>query len=91
MGLHGRVRRDVWGMRNFLLAWLQVTLICLNTWQIANEKIAGALIVGFLISLVWTFNVQDISRSGIWTKVSYSFGAMFGTGTGLLLSKYFYG
>jgi hypothetical protein len=78
-------------MRNFLLAWLQVTLICLNTWQIANEKIAGALIVGFLISLVWTFNVQDISRSGIWMKVCYSFGAMFGTGTGLFLSNYIYG
>lgn len=78
-------------MRNFLLAWLQVTLICLNTWQIANEKIAGALIVGFLISLVWTFNVQDISRSGMWTKVSYSFGAMFGTGTGLFLSIAIYG
>ena len=91
MGLHGGVRRDVWRMRNFLLAWLQVTLICLNTWQIANEKIAGALIVGFLISLVWTFNVQDISRSGIWTKVSYSFGAMFGTGTGLFLSITIYG
>ena len=78
-------------MRNFLLAWLQVTLICLNTWQIANGKILGALIVGFLISLVWTFNVQDISRSGIWTKLSYSFGAMFGTGTGLYLSIAIYG
>lgn len=91
MGLYVRVRRNVWSMRNFLLAWLQVTLICLNTWQIANEKIAGALIVGFLISLVWTFNVQDISHSGIRTKVSYSFGAMFGTGTGLLLSIAIYG
>lgn len=91
MGFHGRVRRDVRRMRNFLLAWLQVTLICLNTWQIANQKIAGALIVGFLISLVWTFNVQDISRSGIWMKVCYSFGAMFGTGTGLFLSIAIYG
>jgi hypothetical protein len=77
-------------MKCFLLAWLQVTLICLNTWQIANEKIVGALIVGFLISLVWTFNVQGIACSKLSTKLNYSLGAMLGTGTGLLLSKYFY-
>jgi len=77
-------------MRNFTLAWLQVTLICLNTWQIANSKFIGAMIVGFLISLVWTFNVQDISKSCLKSKITYSLGAMTGTASGLLLSKILY-
>lgn len=77
-------------MRNFFLAWLQVSLICLNTWQIANREILGALIVGFLISLVWTFNVQDISTSNINEKIIYSLGAMLGTATGLLASILIY-
>ena len=78
-------------MRNFTLAWVQVSLICLNTWQIANQKIPGALIVGFLISLVWTFNVQSISRSNLLAKITYSLGAMAGTATGLALSFAIYG
>ena len=78
-------------MRNFVLAWVQVTLICLNTWQIANQKNLGALIVGFLISLVWTFNVQGISRSNLRAKITYSLGAMTGTATGLALSFAIYG
>ena len=77
-------------MRNFALAWLQVTLICLNTWQIANSKFIGAMIVGFLISLVWTFNVQDISKSCLKSKITYSLGAATGTASGLLLSKILY-
>lgn len=81
----------MWNVRDFTLAWLQVTLICLNTWQIANQKIPGALIVGFLISLVWTFNVQSISRSNLLAKITYSLGAMAGTATGLALSFAIYG
>jgi len=77
-------------MRNFTLAWLQVSLISLNTWQIANKKFIGALVVGFLISLVWTFNVQDISKSNLPTKLVYASGAMLGTATGLILTLIFY-
>ena len=77
-------------MKNFVLAWLQVSLVSLNTWQIANHKVMGALVVGFLISLVWTFNVQDIARSNFKDKMSYSLGAMTGTATGLALAFTFY-
>lgn len=77
-------------MRNFILAWMQVSLICLNTWQIANSKFLGALFVGFLISLVWTFNVQDIARSTLSQKIIYSLGAMLGTGTGMSIAHTLY-
>ena len=78
-------------MRNFVLAWVQVSLVCLNTWQIAHHKIIGALVVGFLISLVWTFNVQDISKSTLSDKLTYSLGALAGTATGLITASSFYG
>lgn len=74
----------------FLYAYAQVTLIALNTWQIANGKIAGALIVGFLISLAWTFNVRRVAFGDAWTRLIYCTGAMCGTGTGIFLANLFY-
>ena len=74
----------------FFQAWAQVMLVVLNTWQIANGKIAGAMIVGFLISLVWTFNIKAVAF-GNWTKrIVYCLGASFGTGTGLLTANMLY-
>jgi len=74
----------------FLYAYLQVTLICFNTWQIANSKIVGAILVGFLISLVWCFNTQRAAFSNLSDKLIYATGAGFGTASGLLITKIFY-
>ena len=83
-------RKKLVMIKTFTLAWLQVTLICLNTWQIANTHYIGALIVGFLISLIWTMNVGRVALSSWQTKLIYSFGAMCGTGTGLFLAQAIY-
>ena len=80
-------------MRNlatFLYADLQVTLICLNTWQIANNKLLGSIIVGFLISLVWCFNTQRVAFSNLFDKLVYASGACLGTASGLYLSSVLY-
>lgn len=77
-------------IKTFAYAYIQVALICLNTYQIANGKVVGALIVGFLISFVWCFNTQRISKSDIKQKLVYSIGATAGTGTGLLLATQIY-
>ena len=69
---------------------MQVSLVCLNTWQIANGKIAGAIFVGFLISLVWCFNIQGIAFSKLSEKITYALGACCGTATGLLASNILY-
>lgn len=74
----------------FCTAWLQVFLVAINTWQIANEKYVGALIVGFLISLVWTFNVKRAAFSTTADKLIYSLGASCGTGSGLWLANLLY-
>jgi hypothetical protein len=74
----------------FLYAYMQVTLICLNTWQIANNKIIGSIIVGFLISLIWCFNTQRVAFSNLYDKVIYATGACCGTASGLTLSNILY-
>ena len=77
-------------LTTFFQAWAQVMLVVLNTWQIANGKIAGALIVGFLISLVWTFNVKRAAFATWTTRIVYCAGASAGTGSGLLLADWLY-
>lgn len=78
-------------MRTFAFAYLHLMLICLNTWQVANAKWFGAVLVGFIIALLWTFNVNNVARDGTWrNKLLYSFGASFGIGTGLLLVRLLY-
>lgn len=77
-------------LATFTYAWLQVSLIAINTWQIANGKLIGALIVGFLISLAWTFNVKRAAFATWPTRLIYCAGASIGTGTGILISHLIY-
>ncbi len=77
-------------IKRFLYAWIQVTLVCLNTWQISQGKVVGAIVVGFLISFVWCFNIQGIAFSKLSEKITYSLGACCGTATGILISRIIY-
>lgn len=77
-------------MKLFTTGFIQVALVAINTWQIANHKWAGAFVVGFLISFVWTFNVKKIAFGGNKDRVVYSFGAATGTVTGMALAYFFY-
>jgi len=76
--------------RNFSTGLIQVMLVCVNTWQIANEKYLGAIIVGFLISLVWTLNVRAAAFGTIWQRLSYCLGAATGTALGLTITQIIY-
>lgn len=76
--------------RTFIYAYIQVLLVVINTWQVANSKIVGAIIVGFLISLVWTFNVKRVAFGEWKTRIIYCLGASLGTATGLTLTHYIY-
>ena len=77
-------------IHTFLLAYVQVALIAVNTWQIANAKIMGAVVVGFLISLVWSFNVRRVSICDWKTRIIYCTGAALGTASGLLATTSIY-
>jgi len=77
-------------VRLFCRAALQLTLIALNTYQLANKHYLGSIIVGFLISLVWTFNVKSAAFGSLNDKIVYALGASVGTGIGLLFSTIIY-
>lgn len=75
----------------YFTAFIQVLLVVINTWQIANGKYVGAVGVGFLISLVWTLNVKSVVVGGWSDRIVYSFGAATGTGFGLIIPHLVYG
>lgn len=66
--------------------WLQVALISANTWFIASSLLIPAVICGFAISLVWTFNVKRVAFGGAVDRLVYALGACCGTATGLLIA-----
>lgn len=73
-----------------MTAYAQVLLVAINTWQIANGKMIGAIIVGFLISLVWSFNIKRIAFADNIDRITYCIGASLGTASGLILAKIIY-
>lgn len=86
---------NLWLSRNsqiklFFRAMLQVMLVALNTYQVSHGHFIGAVIVGFLISLVWTFNVKSAAFGSFYDKLIYATGAAVGTGIGLLFSTFIY-
>lgn len=76
-------------IRLFITAFVQVFFVAINTVFLSRGYLAGAMVVLFIISIVWTFNVTRIAFGGIKDKLSYAFGATFGTCAGLLTSKIF--
>lgn len=74
----------------FLTGFLQVSLVCLNTYQIAHEKWVGVFLVGVGISLLWTINVKRIAFGGWLDRFIYAFGAGVGSVAGLLIGKIIY-
>lgn len=77
-------------MKLFLSAFCQVLLIAINTWQLSHEKYLGAFIVGFGISLVWTFNVRRIVIADWSDRACYALGGAVGSLAGLMIAKLMY-
>lgn len=77
-------------LKLFTTGFIQVVLVAINTWQIANEKYLGAFVVAFFISLTWTYNVKKISISSMSERVTYSLGASCGCVLGLVIAKMIY-
>lgn len=70
----------------FLTGFLQVALVSAQTYMIARAQILGVLIVGFLISLVWSVNVKKVAFGGWVDRIIYSSGAGVGAVTGLYIA-----
>lgn len=77
-------------MGTFLICFIQVNLVTINMYQVANLKFAGMALFGFLISLLWTYNVSIVVFSSLKKRIVYSLGGMCGCVVGGILSHYIY-
>ena len=75
----------------FCTGFLQVSLVSLNIWQVANGKYLSGALVSFLISFVWTLNVKRVAFGKMGDRVVYAGGAMCGFLAGIALSHLMYG
>ena len=70
----------------FLRAFVMVSLVSLNTVQIAHGRIWAAVGVGGLISFVWFMNAGEAGRTSlprVPAAMAYAAGAMAGTLLGM--------
>ena len=74
----------------FFTGIVQVALVSVNVYQIAHEKYIGVFLVGFVISLVWSFNVKKIALGGWADRLVYASGAALGSLLGLVFAKVLY-
>lgn len=72
-------------MNLFTTGFLQVFFVALNTWLITQQNYIGVLIVSFLISFIWSFNVKKVAFGSVRDRVIYSLGASIGGLTGLFI------
>jgi hypothetical protein len=71
----------------FLTGFIQVSLICASTWLISRGAVVAATVVGFGISLTWTWNVKKVAFGNNWDRIIYSSGAALGTFTGMVVAR----
>lgn len=74
----------------FFVCFLQVILVTINTYQVANRHYVGMAIFGFFISFVWTFNVSSIVFGTIKQRVVYGLGGLAGCIAGGIITHYIY-
>jgi hypothetical protein len=74
----------------FITGFLQVFFVAWNTYNIAHEKYIGCIIIGFFISLTWSFNVKKIAFGSFLDRIKYCFGAAIGSLSGLLIAMIIY-
>lgn len=80
------LEKSKWAL--FLTAMVQVTFVAMNVTFIAHGEIIPMLLTGFMISLIWTFNVKRIALGGWLDRLTYANGAMLGTGLGYIISQW---
>ena len=81
------VRKKIHLISIFLSSLLQIFFVSVNTILISKELIIQAGICGFLLSLVWTFNIRRIGLASWSERISYCLGAGLGTSGGILFIK----
>lgn len=68
--------------------FLQVFFVAINTWLITKQQYIGVIIVSFLISFIWSFNVKKVAFGTLKDRLVYSLGAAIGGLTGLFIGQF---
>lgn len=71
-------------MKLFFRAYFQTTMVAISTIMISKQILVGVFLVGFLVSILWTFNVSTLAFSTTKQKLMYSFGAGLGSMSGVV-------
>jgi len=71
----------------FFSSLLQIFFVSVNTILISREMLIQAGVCGFLLSLVWTFNIRRITIASWGERISYCLGAGIGTSSGIMFIK----
>lgn len=75
-------------MKLFLRAFIQTGLVSISTILIAKQILVGVFLVGFILSLLWTFNISTLAFSTTKQKLIYSLGAGLGSMSGVLIFNF---
>jgi hypothetical protein len=73
-------------MKLFATGFIQVFFVAINTYLISKGIYLGVFVCGFMISLVWSWNIRRISISTLSDRIFYSLGAASGSVMGLFAS-----
>lgn len=71
----------------FITGFLQVFFVAINTYFIFQEFYIGVFLCGWIISLIWSWNVKRVAFGSFRDRMYYSFGAGVGSLVGLIVSK----
>jgi hypothetical protein len=73
-------------MKLFLTGFVQVFFVAVNTYFLSKIFYLGVFLCGFMISLIWSWNVKKVAFGTISDRIVYALGAAFGSVIGLLVS-----
>lgn len=76
-------------MKLFITAFIQVFFVAINTYFISKRYFVGAFICGFMISLIWSWNVKRIAFGTLNDRYTYAVGAGCGSIVGLWVATFF--
>jgi uncharacterized membrane protein YfcA len=72
-------------LKIFIMSFLQIGLVAINTKFIQESSMLFIFTTSFLISIIWTLNVNQVVTSTWKNKIVYALGGATGSITGILI------
>ena len=72
----------------FIVAYIQILLIAVNTINVAYGKLVPAMITSLLIGVAWCVGVTGVAHGKLKEKIAYCIGGSLGCGSGIIFSNF---